>query len=107
MAVIRAAALPAHAAAKLVDKEDKAANYAAHAAGQAVGTAHVPTHAIGVVLYSIRLVADLHPTDVKNAVAQERDWQTYRLPQNLQNWVNAWIERTIPLLPKDLRKQLD
>lgn len=107
MTVIRAAALPAHAAAKLVDKEDKAANYAAHAAGQALGTAHAPTHAIGVVVYSIRLVADLHPTDVKKAVVQELDWQTQRLPQNLQNWVNAWIERAIQTLPKDLRKQLD
>jgi Imm-5 like putative immunity protein len=106
MSAIRAAALPAHVAAKTVDKSDKAANFAAHAAGQAVGTAHVPTHSIGVVLYSIQLVASLHPTEVKRSVAQEREWQDQHLPQNLQNWVNAWVEKTIPLLPKELRAQL-
>jgi hypothetical protein len=107
MPVIRRASLAAHAAAKKVDKQDVAANYAAHAAGQAIGTAHVPTHAIGTVLYSIRLVAALHPTDVKAEVTKERTWQTQRLPENLRSWVDAWVERTIPLLPKNLRMQLD
>ncbi len=107
MPVIREASLGAHKAAKLVDKNDKAANYAAHAAGQAVGTAHVPTHSLGVVFYAVRLVAVLHPTNVKEAVAKEREWQNQRLPENLKPWVDAWAERTLPLLPKDLRTQLD
>ena len=107
MAVIRAASLAAHAAAKAVKKEELAAGFAAHAAGQAVGTAHVPTHALGPVLYSIRLVAALHPTDVKAAVAHEREWQMQRLPQHLRPWVDAWVEKTLPLLPKQLRMQLD
>jgi hypothetical protein len=44
MAVIRGASLGAHAAAKGVGT-DPAASAAAHAAGQAVATAHVPQHA--------------------------------------------------------------
>ena len=107
MAVIRGASLAAHAAAKAVKKEELAAGFAAHAAGQAVGTAHVPTHALGPVLYSVKLVAALRPTDVKAAVAQERAWQTQRLPQHLRPWVDAWVEKTYPFLPKPLRMQLD
>ena len=107
MAVIRGASLAAHAAAKAVKKEDTVANFAAHAAGQAVGTAHVPTHALGPVLYSMKLVAALHPSDIKAAVAQDRAWQTQRLPQYLRPWVDAWFEKTYPLLPKKLRMQLD
>src|SRR3954452_18691424 len=45
MAVIRTASLDAHAAAK--EATDPAAIAAAHAAGQAVATAHVPQHAYG------------------------------------------------------------
>lgn len=107
MAVIRGASLAAHAAAKAVKKEDTVANFAAHAAGQAVGTAHVPTHALGPVLYFMKLVAALHPSDIKAAVAREREWQTQCLPQNLRPWVDSWVEKTQPLLPKHLRTQLD
>lgn len=89
MPVIRGASLAAHAAAKLVHKKDTAAKFAAHAAGQAVATAHVPTHALGPVLYSMQHVAALSPTDVKAAVARERVLQTQ------------------PHLPKNLRMQLD
>lgn len=103
MPVIRGASLAAHAAAKEVHEEDKAAKFAAHAAGQAVATAHVPTHALGPVLYSMQLVAALHPTDVKAAVAQEREWQTQRLPENLRPWLDSWVEKTQRLLPKNLR----
>jgi hypothetical protein len=97
MAVIRGASLAAHAAAKAVKKEELAAGFAAH----------VPTHALGPVLYSLKLVAALRPTDVKAAVAQERAWQTQRLPEQLRLWVDAWLEKTYPLLPKQLRMQLD
>lgn len=107
MAVIRGASLAAHAAAREVQEEDKAACFAAHAAGQAVGTAHVPTHALGPVLYAIKLVAATNPTDVKAAVAKERDWQSRRLPENLRAWVDAWLKQTQQLLPKNLRAQLD
>lgn len=106
MAVIRAASLGAHAAAKAVKKEERAAGFAAHAAGQAVGTAHVPTHALGAVLYSMKLVAAVHPSDVKAAIAQERAWQMQHLPEHLRPWVDAWLARTYPLLPKQLRLQL-
>lgn len=105
MSTIRAVALPAHAAAKSVEK-DKAASYAAHAAGQAVGTAHGPTHALGTVAYSMKLAAFLNPDNVKKAITKEREWQNERLPENLKPWVDAWAERITTLLPKGLRTKL-
>ncbi|AQU03699.1 hypothetical protein B1774_06435 [Dehalococcoides mccartyi] len=71
MAAIRKASLDAHAAAK--GKEETDAAFAAHAAGQAVGTAHVVTHALGAALYGIRAVV-AHSADV-NSASQEREWQ--------------------------------
>jgi hypothetical protein len=71
MHVIREASLSAHAAAKTVNTRDNAARYAAHAAGQAVATAHVPTHAIGVVTYGLRAVTATHPGNNKAAVAEK------------------------------------
>ncbi|ACZ62540.1 hypothetical protein DhcVS_1442 [Dehalococcoides mccartyi VS] len=79
MAVIRKASLDAHAAAK--GKEEKDAVFAAHAAGQAVGTVHVVTHALGAALYSIRAVG-AHSADV-NSWFHEYDWQLERLANML------------------------
>jgi len=107
MSTIRGASLAAHAAAKKVSEEDKAAKFAAHAAGQAVATAHVPTHALGPVLYAIKLVAVTNPTDVITAIAHERDWETKRLPENLREWVDSWVKQTQRLLPKNLRNEAE
>ncbi len=107
MPVIRRASLAAHASAKKVNKGDKAAKFAAHACGQAVATAHVPSHSLGVVLYSILLFAVIHPSDAKAAVAKERELQNEQLPERLRPWVDEWIKRTYPLLPKSIRSQLD
>jgi predicted HAD superfamily Cof-like phosphohydrolase len=52
MAEVRKLSLGAHAAARQVKSE--AAKYVAHAAGQAVGTWHVPTHALGAFGYAGR-----------------------------------------------------
>ncbi len=76
MSVIRGASLQAHAAAKVAWEND--AKFAAHAAGQAVGTAHVPTHAFGSSLYSIRAVA-AHSGSVDDGLVVERNWQLERL----------------------------
>jgi hypothetical protein len=103
MPVIRGASLGAHRAAHEVEMEDKTASFAAHAAGQAVATAHVPTHALGPVLYSMKLVASTNPTDAKAAVALEREWQLRHLPENLRPWVDFWLKKTQPLLPKNIR----
>jgi hypothetical protein len=54
MPVIRNASLGAHAAAKATND---AAAAAAHAAGQAVATAHVPQHAYGGACYALKAVA--------------------------------------------------
>ncbi len=49
---VRRLSLGAHAAAR--DVKSDAAKFAAHAAGQAVGTWHVPTHALGAFGYAGR-----------------------------------------------------
>jgi hypothetical protein len=75
MSVIRRASLSAHAAAKGNRESDAA--FAAHAAGQAVATAHVPTHALGAALYGIRAVA-VHLGSMNEGL-KERDRQLEQL----------------------------
>jgi hypothetical protein len=79
MAVIRKASLDSHAAAREVG-EDIAARSAARAAGQAVATAHVPTHAIGSAVYALQAIhRATDSSDVDAAVTAERDWQYHHL----------------------------
>jgi len=79
MAVIRKASLTSHAAARDAG-EDNAARSAAHAAGQAVATAHVPTHSIGAAIYALQAIHRAsNASDADSAVAKERDWQMQRL----------------------------
>ena len=79
MADIRRAALASHAAAREVG-EDNAARSAARAAGQAVATAHVPTHSMGAANYALQAIhraTNSSAADV--AIAKERDWQYQHL----------------------------
>jgi hypothetical protein len=76
MTEIRGASLDAHAAAKMAKEED--AKFAAHAAGQAVATAHVSTHALGSALYGIRAAA-AHSGNLEDGLVKERTWQLERL----------------------------
>jgi len=79
MADIRKASLDAHAAAREVG-EDNAARSAARAAGQAVATAHVPTHSIAAANYALQAIhRTVKPSDVDAAIAKERDWQYQHL----------------------------
>lgn len=82
MAVIRKASLDAHSAAKQIT--DAAAIAAAHAAGQAVATAHVPQHAYGGAYYALRAVAARSPDQDVQDVFEERDWQAAQLPDHLR-----------------------
>jgi len=77
MAVIRSASLTSHASAREV-AEDNAARSVARAAGQAVATAHVPTHSIGAANYALQAI---HRATIASdaAVARERDWQYQHL----------------------------
>ena len=79
MAVIRSASLTSHAAAREV-AEDNAARFVARAAGQAVATAHVPTHSVGAANYSLQAIhrATIN-SDADTVVARERDWQYQHL----------------------------
>ncbi|MDQ3007763.1 MAG: Imm5 family immunity protein [Chloroflexota bacterium] len=79
MAVIRNASLTSHAAAREV-AEDNAARSVARAAGQAVATAHVPSHSIGAAKYSLQAIHRATiDSDADAAVARERDWQHQHL----------------------------
>jgi hypothetical protein len=88
MAEIRAAALASHAAAREVGADNQARS-AARAAGQAVATAHVRTHAIGAANYAAQAIyraSDSAETD--SLIAKERDWQYQRLLTLLEAGAN-------------------
>jgi hypothetical protein len=79
MADVRKTSLAAHAAARAV-KEGDPAHSAARAAGQAMATAHVPTHAIADAIYAATAVRDASsPADADIATTKERDWQYQHL----------------------------
>jgi hypothetical protein len=83
MTDIRGASLAAHDAARDA-KENDAACFAAHAAGQAVATAHVPQHAYGGAYYALKAVAVNDPTHAEARIAEEHSWQSQHLPENLR-----------------------
>jgi hypothetical protein len=88
MAVIRNAALTSHAAAREVG-EDNPARSASRAAGQAVATAHVPTHSIAAANYALQAVHRASiASDAGAAVAEERAWQTQRLLELIKTYEN-------------------
>ncbi len=73
MSVIRKASLDSHAAAREV-AGDSPARSAARAAGQAVATAHVKTHAIGAAIYGLQAIHR-----AKGDIIKEREWQYHHL----------------------------
>lgn len=85
MSEIRGASLAAHAAARGSKEESEVACFAARAAGQAVATAHVPQHAFGAAYYALKAVAASDPVNAEEKIAEERDWITQRLPENLRH----------------------
>jgi hypothetical protein len=79
MADVRRVSLASHAAAREVG-EDNAARSAARAAGQAVATAHVPTHSIGAANYALQAIYRATDSSTSDAaIAKEREWQYQRL----------------------------
>lgn len=86
MADIRGASLAAHAAARDA-KENKAACFAARAAGQAVATAHVPQHAFGSAYYALKAFAAADPAHAEVNVAKEHKWQLRHIPAKLRQEV--------------------
>jgi hypothetical protein len=105
MAVIRAASLGAHAAAKAM-RENAAACFAAHAAGQAVATAHVAQHAYGGALYALKAVVAAGARDAEQRVARELEWQSQELPVHLRQEIMSRliIDKTKGKLTITLRK---
>ena len=83
MAEIRKAALASHAAAREVGA-DNAARSVARAAGQAVATAHVPTHCIGAANYALQAIYRATNSS-EAATAKERSWQYQHLQELIEN----------------------
>ena len=74
------AARATHAAAAEAADQDPAACAVAHAMGHVIGTVHVETHAIGILMYG--LTACFHaagPENAKARVAEELAWAYDRL----------------------------
>lgn len=83
MSVIREASLNSHRAAReVVDYE--AACMAAHAAGQAVATAHVTQHAYGAAYYALKAIVASSSNGYEDAM-KEAAWERDQLPLELRD----------------------
>ena len=82
MAEVRASSLGAHAAARELS-DPSGGRAAARAAGQAIGTSHVPEHATGAAIYAGMAIRDRHlpfgEGPGESAARTERRWQHERL----------------------------
>ncbi len=83
MSDVRGTSLAAHAAAREA-KENNASCFAAHAAGQAVATAHVSQHAFGAAYYALKAIAAVNPDTAGVRTNREHNWQSRRLPKHLR-----------------------
>lgn len=84
MNTIRQASLDAHASAK--DVENITAAYcAAHAAGQAVATAHVTQHAYGGAYYALKALVAANSDNQEYVVKQEVELESSLLPEHLRS----------------------
>jgi|SRR3972149_1248703 len=83
MTDIRETSLAAHAAAREA-KENNAACFAAHAAGQAVATAHVSQHAFGAAYYALKAIAAANNEIDGVKTVKEYNWQSQHLPKHLR-----------------------
>jgi hypothetical protein len=90
MSVVRGASLASHAAACDV-VQNSAARFAARAAGQAVATAHVTQHAYGAAYYALKAIAACDPANAVARCAEEREWQSSRLPGHLRQEIMSRI----------------
>ena len=101
MPVAKKAAHAAHNAATAVAEKDPAACAAARAMGHVVGTVHVETHAIGVVMYGITaFVYAAEQEDADEVISRECDWFYERLlywEANIDNVDTTWA----PFLLRD------
>jgi hypothetical protein len=85
MAEIRRASLGAHAAAREIKELSEVACLAARAAGQAVGTPHVPQHAYGSALYALKAIVEANPESAAAKATKEWNWQARRLDERLRD----------------------
>lgn len=113
MPVAKKAAHAAHNAATAVAEKDPAACAAARAMGHVVGTVHVETHAIGVVMYGITaFVYSAEKKDADDVIAKECRWFYDRLlywESNIDKENTAWasflLDDDVPNKEKLLRQK--
>ncbi len=94
MSEIRGASLSAHASAKDA-KENSVACFVAHAAGQAVATAHVTQHAYGGAYYALKAISAVSSEDAKENIAKEFDWIKCHLPKELPEEIRREVSSRI------------
>ena len=113
MPVAKKAAHAAHNAATEVANEDPAACAAARAIGHAVGTIHVETHAIGVVMYAITaFLYGAEQEDADKVITKELGWFYDRLLYWEANtdsidttWASFLLKDNVPNKEKLLRQK--
>jgi hypothetical protein len=110
MPVAKRAALDAHIAAKEVE-EDLAASAAAHAMGHVLGTVHVETHAINMVIYGLTaFVLESNKELIFEVIKKETEWFYSRLQywqvhekEVSQPWAYFLMKEDVPNKEKQLR----
>jgi hypothetical protein len=113
MPVAKKAAHATHNAATAVVEEDPAACAAARAMGHVVGTVHVETHAIGLVMYGITaFVYAAEQKDADDVIAKECKWFYDRLLYWEENigkvdatWAPFLLRDDVPNKEKLLRQK--
>lgn len=108
----RRAALDSHQAAKQV-KDDLAACAAAHAMGHVLGTVHVETHAIGLVMYGLTAFVHHSKPELRSEVIEkETEWFYNRLKyweihtDDLERkWASFLLRNDVPNKEKLLREK--
>ncbi|MFH0767401.1 MAG: putative immunity protein [Bacillota bacterium] len=113
MPIANKAALDAHQAASLVE-DDLAACAAARAIGHVVGTVHVETHAMGLVIYGLTAFVRKHPEIEQNILTdREVSWFYTRLKfweshvsQIQRTWAPFLLRDDMPNKEKQMRIKL-
>lgn len=101
MPLAKQATLASHRAATAVVAKDPVACAVARSMGHVVGTVHVETHALGVVIYGLTaLVYDNKQKDIAKLVAKECAW-FYRRLLYWQNNINRVKITWAPFLLRD------
>jgi hypothetical protein len=113
MSIAKKAAIAAHNAA--TEASDLAAHASARAMGHVIGTVHVETHAMGVVMYG--LTAFVRAADrgmYEEVIARECRWfyelllyRSMKVPSDGEKWAPFLLKNGVPNKERNLRLKED